>query len=122
VTSVDRLVEGSNTQLLEPLRETWFSADGGKGIGASFVDPLVEQVLDPLEAHLEDLVVLADVWQDWLLAPTHLALEERARVCEGIAQCKAASRSGWDTEFLSGNSSCLREGYPRAFGRRRNAR
>jgi hypothetical protein len=88
VTSVDELVEGINTSLLEPLRETWFSAEDGKGISATLVDPLVEHILDPLEAHLADLAVLADSWQSKLMAPTQQALAERAQVQEEIAQYK----------------------------------
>ncbi len=88
VTGVDELVEGINTSLLEPLREKWFSVEDGKGIGATLVDPLVEQILDPLEAHLADLAVLADSWQNKLMAPTQQALAERAQVQEEIARYK----------------------------------
>jgi hypothetical protein len=88
VTSVDELVLGINARILEPLRDNWFSADDDKGIGAFFVDPLVEHILDPLEAHLEDLVVLADTWQDKLVTPTQQALDERAEVQRAIARYK----------------------------------
>jgi hypothetical protein len=88
VTSVDDLVLGINARILEPLRDNWFSADDDKGIGAFFVDPLVEHILDPLEAHLEDLVVLADTWQDKLVTPTQQALDERAELQKAIARYK----------------------------------
>jgi hypothetical protein len=89
VTSVDDLVAGINSHLLEPLRENWFSAQEGQGLGATLVDPLVAHVLDPLETHLGDLSVLADTWQDKMMAPTQKALAERARVREEIARYKA---------------------------------
>jgi hypothetical protein len=85
VTSVDELVEGINAFLLEPLREKWFSTGDGEGIGANLVNPLVEHILDPLEAHLADLAVLADNWQNKLMAPAEQALVERAQVREEIA-------------------------------------
>jgi hypothetical protein len=85
VTSVDEVVEGINDFLLEPLREKWFSTEDGKGIGANLINPLVEHVLDPLEAHLADLAVLADNWQNKLMAPAEQALAERAQVREEIA-------------------------------------
>ena len=88
VTSVDDLVLGINARILEPLRDNWFSADDDKGIGAFLVDPLVEHILDPLEAHLEDLVVLADTWQDKLVTPTQQALDERAELQKAIARYK----------------------------------
>jgi hypothetical protein len=88
VVSVDELVLGLNTVLLEPMRETWFASTEGEGIGATLIDPLVEQVLDPLESHLGDLAALADTWQQKLMAPTQQALAERAQVREEIARYK----------------------------------
>jgi len=88
VTSVDELVEGVNTHLLEPLNTKWFSAEEEAGLSASLVNPLVERVLDPLEAHLEDLSALADTWQAKLMAPTQEALAERARIRGEIARYK----------------------------------
>lgn len=86
VTSVDELVEGINTSVLEPLRERWFSGEEGEGVGGRLVDPLVERILDPLEAHLVSLSSLADTWQNKLVAPTEKALAERSRVREEIAR------------------------------------
>ncbi len=88
VTSVDELVLGLNDVLLEPMRERWFASTEGEGLGATLVDPLVEDVLDPLESHLGDLAALADTWQQKLMAPTQQALEERAQVREQIARYK----------------------------------
>jgi hypothetical protein len=71
------------------MRETWFASTEGEGIGGTLIDPLVEQVLDPLESHLGDLASLADTWQQALMAPTQQALEERAQVREEIARYKS---------------------------------
>lgn len=88
VTSVDELVEGINTALLEPLREQWFSDEDGKGVGGTFVDPLVVNVLDPVETHLVNLSVLAKNWQGKLVEPTQEALVARAQLRNEIAQYK----------------------------------
>jgi hypothetical protein len=88
VTSVDELVEGINTFLLEPMREKWFATEDGSGVGATLIDPLVEHILDPVEAHLESLAALADTWQQDLVSPTEQALAERARIQEDIGQYK----------------------------------
>jgi hypothetical protein len=88
ITSVDELVEGINTHLLEPLDSKWFSAKEDAGLSASLVDPMVERVLDPLEAHLEDLSTLVDTWQAKLMAPTQEALAERARLRNEIGRYK----------------------------------
>ena len=86
VTSVDELIEGINTHLLEPLEEKWFSEEDGKGVGGTFLDPLVMNVFDPLQAHLEDLAVLADDWQVKLVDPSKAALTERAEIREQITR------------------------------------
>jgi hypothetical protein len=88
VTSVDELVAGINSFLLEPLRDKWFSEEEGKGVGGSFVDPLIENILDPLEAHLVNLSVLADNWQDNLMSPSQKALAERSQIRAEIARYK----------------------------------
>lgn len=88
LTGVDELVEGVNTHLLEPLDARWFSSDEEAGLSASLLNPLVERVLDPLEAHLDDLSTLADTWQAKLMAPTQEALAERARIRDEIARYK----------------------------------
>ncbi len=88
ITGVDELVEGINTYLLDPLEATWFSASEDEGLNASLVNPLVTRVLDPLEAHLDDLSALADTWQAKLMAPAEEALAERARIRSKIGRYK----------------------------------
>jgi hypothetical protein len=88
VSSVDDLVEGINTNLLDPLYEEWFSEEDGQGVGGTLVDPLVERVLDPLETLLVNLAVVADNWQNDLKAPTEKALAERTRIREKIAHVR----------------------------------
>ncbi|MEJ2207590.1 MAG: hypothetical protein P8129_00960 [Anaerolineae bacterium] len=89
VTSVDELVVGVNTHLLEPLDAKWFSEEEEAGLSATLVNPLVERVLDPLEAHLGDLSTLSDTWQAKLMAPAQDALAERARIRGQIASYKS---------------------------------
>jgi hypothetical protein len=52
------------------------------------VDPVVEHVLNPLEAHLEDLAGLADTWETKLVAPAQEALEQRASIQSEISKYK----------------------------------
>jgi hypothetical protein len=88
VTSVDDLVRGINSRLIVPLQEDWFSDEEARGLGGTLVDPLVEHVLDPLEAHLVNLSILADNWQAKLMEPTNQALKDRAQVKDQIARYK----------------------------------
>jgi hypothetical protein len=92
VTSVDELVQGINTRLLEPLRSAWFSEASSEGIGASLIDPLVERIVQPLETHLADLAALADTWEQELVAPTKGALGARAEIRDQIAQYRNENR------------------------------
>lgn len=85
VSSVDDLVEGINTNLLDPLNEKWFSEEDGQGMGGTLVDPLIEKVLDPVEVLLVNLAVVADNWQNDLKSPAEEALAERARIRDAIA-------------------------------------
>lgn len=88
LTSVDELVEGINDHLLEPMRANWFSGEEGEGLGSFVIDPVVEHILDPLEAHLEDLASMADTWENKLVAPTQEALQHRAAIQAEIARYK----------------------------------
>ena len=88
LTSVDDLINGINTQILGPLRENWFASGEGKGVGETLVTPLVENVLDPLEAHLQNLVTLADAWQQELASPANEALAQREEIRQDILRYK----------------------------------
>jgi hypothetical protein len=88
VTSVDDLVEGINTKLLEPLRQDWFSDQEDEGVSGSFLDPLVVKILDPLEGHLDSLASLADTVQNELTAPTARAMAKRTQLRAEIARYK----------------------------------
>jgi hypothetical protein len=88
VTGVDDLVTGINTHFLRPVREKWFPVEEGKDLDGKFLDPLLVNIVDPLEAHLENLSALADAWQQKLMAPAEQALAKRAQVREEIARYK----------------------------------
>lgn len=88
VTSIDDLIEGINTKLLEPLRQSWFSAEEDEGISGTFFGPLVVNILDPLEEHLESLATLADTWQTELATPSQQAMARRATLRAEIDRYK----------------------------------
>ena len=50
------------------------------------IDPLIENLLDPLETHLADLSVLADTWQQELAEPAGEALSEREEIRREIGR------------------------------------
>jgi hypothetical protein len=89
ISSSDEIVRDVNTRLLEPVEKRWFSSEEGAGLGTAFLDPLVQNVLDPLEAHLGKVAGLVDTWQAKLVAPGQRALEERESVRTEIAAYRA---------------------------------
>ncbi len=88
VTSIDDLVEGINTKLLEPLRQNWFSGAEDEGVSGTFFDPLVKNILDPLEEHLDHFATLADTWQTELATPAQQAMTTRASLRAEIDRYK----------------------------------
>ena len=85
VTGAEELVRDVNPRAFEPLQKLAGSSSD-TGISSSLIDPLVEHVLDPLQDHLDDLAALAETWQNRLANPARLALDERNRIREEIAQ------------------------------------
>jgi hypothetical protein len=77
------------TRLLEPLREDWFTDDEETGLKGKLFNPLQDQLLEPLEAHLGDLAEAIDEWQDQLIEPVGEALSEREAIRKQIADYKA---------------------------------
>lgn len=89
VTSAPEAVEGINTKLLEPLRRDWFSEEEGKGLQGDLIDPIVTQLLDPLEAFLGKLAELVGSWEEKLAGPIQKAISERDAIREQIARYRA---------------------------------
>jgi hypothetical protein len=89
VTSIPEAIESINAKLLEPLRRDWFSEEEGKGLKAGLIDPIVTELLDPLEAFLGKLAELVGSWEEKLASPTQKAIGERDAIREQIARYKA---------------------------------
>ena len=88
VAGIDDLIANTNTTVLTPLRQNWFSSKEGEGLGSAIITPLVQKVMDPLESHLGELADLANAWQQDFLAPTNQALAEREAIRQQIGQYK----------------------------------
>lgn len=76
------------TRLLEPLREDWFTDDEESGLKGKLLNPLQENLLEPLEEFLGDLVNSIDEWQEELIDPLERALTEREVIRQQIADYK----------------------------------
>jgi hypothetical protein len=80
------------SRLVEPLREDWFTDDEESGLKGELLNPLQEELLEPLETFLGDLADAIDQWQGELVDPVEEALTEREAIKRQIADYK--SREG----------------------------
>lgn len=88
VGSLPRATGQIRTGLLEPLREDWFSDDEEKGVKGRLLNPLQENLLEPLEDFLGDLADAIDEWQKELINPIEDALSHRELIRKQIAEYK----------------------------------
>ncbi len=76
------------SRLVEPLREDWFTDDEESGLKGELLNPLQEELLEPLETFLGDLADAIDQWQGDLVDPVEEALTEREAIKRQIADYK----------------------------------
>jgi hypothetical protein len=75
-------------RLLEPLSEDWFTDDEKSGLKGKLLNPLQEELLEPLESFLGDLATTIDDWQGQLIDPLERALAERKTIQRQITEYK----------------------------------
>jgi hypothetical protein len=76
------------SDLLEPLREDWFTDDEESGLKGTLLNPLQDRLLEPLEEFLSDLNDAIDEWQDQLVDPVEEALIQRDVIRQQISEYK----------------------------------
>jgi hypothetical protein len=76
------------SRLVEPLREEWFTDDEESGLKGRLLNPLQNELLEPLEAFLGDLADAVDEWQGKLIDPAEEALTEREAIRRQISDYK----------------------------------
>jgi hypothetical protein len=76
------------SRLIEPLSEDWFSDDEESGLKGRLLNPLQEELLDPLESFLGGLADTIDDWQEELVDPMERALAERDAIRGQIVDYK----------------------------------
>ncbi len=88
VVAIPNAVKEVNTNLLEPLRTSWFSDDNGKNVQGSLLDPVSQKVLQPLEKFLGDVDQTLAHWESDVSQPVQATLDQRAEVRKQIAAYK----------------------------------
>jgi hypothetical protein len=88
VGSLPETIGRMRTDLLEPLREDWFTDDEESGLKGKLLNPLQENLLEPLEGFLTDLNDAIDEWQEQLVNPVEEALIQRDVIRQQIAEYK----------------------------------
>jgi hypothetical protein len=75
-------------RLIEPLSEDWFTDDEKSGLKGKLLNPLQEELLEPLESFLGDLQDSIDDWQGQLIDPMERALTKRETIQQQIVDYK----------------------------------
>ncbi len=76
------------SRLVEPLREDWFTDDEESGLKGELLNPLQDELLEPLETFLGDVADAIDEWQGELIDPVEEALTEREAIRRQITDYK----------------------------------
>ena len=86
VGSLPEAIGDVRSKLVEPLRADWFTDDEESGFKGRLLNPLQENLLEPLEEFLDHLASAIDDWQEQLVNPIEQALTERDDIREQIAR------------------------------------
>jgi hypothetical protein len=86
--SLPDIIGQIRSDLLQPLQEDWFTDDEESGLKGTLLNPLQEELLEPLEDFLGDLVDAIDEWQQELIDPLEEALTKREVIKEQITEYK----------------------------------
>lgn len=89
VIAIPSMLGSVKTSFLAPLRSTWFSADTARNIQGSLLDPLNNQILQPLSKFLDDVEQTLAHWESDVSAPVQAALTQRDGVRKQIADYKS---------------------------------
>jgi len=88
VGSLPSMIGEVRDRLVEPLSEDWFTDDEKSGLKGKLLNPLQEELLEPLESFLGDLQDSIDDWQGQLIDPMEQALTERETIQRQIVDYK----------------------------------
>jgi hypothetical protein len=88
VVAIPSGIAAVSSKLIQPLRTGWFSADSAKNIQGALLDPITQNVLEPLKKFLGDVDQTLAHWQGDVATPVQAALDQRDAVRKQIAQYK----------------------------------
>ena len=88
VRAIPMAIDTLSNQLLKPLRDDFFLPSGDPVVKASLIDPVVNNVLEPLKKLLTDIETLVNRWEKDFTQPVQSALTDRQKIREQIAQYK----------------------------------
>lgn len=86
VGSLPEAIGDVRSKLVEPLRADWFTDDEESGLKGRLLNPLQENLLEPLKEFLDHLASAIDDWQEQLVNPIEQALTEREDIREQITR------------------------------------
>jgi len=86
VRAIPALVEALTTQLLKQLNDMFYTPVGKARIDLTLIDPITQNLLEPLKKFLGDLDGVVVKWEKDFAAPLQTALDERRAIKRQIAE------------------------------------
>lgn len=86
VRAIPATIETVSTQLLKLLNDTFFPPAGKATFNSTLMDPITQNVFDPLRKFLDDVDNLMTRWEKDFTKPVQSALDERKMIRKQIAE------------------------------------
>ena len=88
VRAIPSAIDTLTNQLLKTLQDNFFPASGNPAVKSSLIDPITNNLLQPLKKLLDDADTLVSRWETDFTQPVLTALDERSKIRQQIAQYK----------------------------------
>ena len=88
VRAIPATIDTLTNQLLKPLRDNFFPPSGDPAVKSNLIDPIENNVLQPLKKLLDDTDTVVSRWETDFTQPVLSTLGERSKIRQQIAQYK----------------------------------
>ncbi len=88
IRAIPTVIDVVTNQLLKSLRDAFFPTSGDPAVKSNLINPITQNLLEPLEKFLGDVEKLLDSWEKDLTTPVQTALDQRQEIRKQIAQYK----------------------------------
>jgi hypothetical protein len=92
IRAIPTAIDTLTNQLLTSLRDDFFPATGDPAVKLNLIDPIVNNLLQPLTKLLDDIETLMNRWETDFTQPVQSALDERNKIRQQIVQYKQQNK------------------------------